>query len=118
MLTRSRTDMPVPGAARRQRVRYVPCPECNVHLTASDLQPDPALLRRIKRAEAASQREEEEEELDEGNRRSSKRRITLASEFDPEEDDAMEDQVGQASQMQIKQERAMSTFNHDGDDEE
>ncbi|EAW06495.1 SUMO ligase MMS21 [Aspergillus clavatus NRRL 1] len=131
MITQSSTTVAAqPGAGagagtRGRRVRAVKCPVCSVLLTVADLRADPVLLRRVRRAEAASQREAEDEEFDEdGNRRrrgkgGRKSGITVGSD-DEDEDADMEDggregsgtgtrSEEMASQaVQVKQERALS----------
>lgn len=99
MFAHSQTDMPVPGAGRRNRVRYIKCPVCSLQLTGDDLRSDAALQRKVRRAEEMTQREEEEEELEGEEEGERKRRITVGSTVGSDEDE-MEEQV-----VRIKQER-------------
>lgn len=112
MLAQSSLDRPVPNAGRRSRIRYVKCPVCSLELTKNDLQSDPALLRKVRRAEALSQREEEDEELNGGR---SKRRITLGSDtgLESESEDDVEDSGMRNEAARIKQEKAASVFGGD-----
>lgn len=112
------------GRENRKRVRAVKCPVCTVVLTMNDFRADVALLRRVRRAEAAMQREEVEEEFEVagGKRRRSKggrkSGITVASddedEDDSEEVDDDESKYGRAikrqlvNRVRIKSERAMT----------
>jgi mRNA (guanine-N7-)-methyltransferase len=95
-------------------------------LTAEDLRSDPVLLRRVRRAEAASQREAEDDELDaDGNPRKRPREgrksgITVASDDDSEEGGSMHQETADAA-VRIKQERlsqAQSALSDDMDDDE
>lgn len=137
MIRRSPMMVPAPnpgaghqthGRENRKRVRAVKCPVCTVVLTMDDFRADVALLRRVRRAEAAMQREEVEEELDVagGKRRRSKggrkSGITVASDDEDEDDseevddesDDDESRDGRAIKRQlvntvhIKSERAMT----------
>lgn len=98
-----------------RRIRAVKCPVCSEVLTNNDLRDDPALVRRVRRAETALRREREEEE--EGELGLSERRklrhsgITVGS--DDDSDDGGDDSNGRGDtmdvdQVRIKQERAMS----------
>ena len=90
--------VPAPAHAHRrgnkQRVRAIKCPVCTVALTLDDLRGDVALLRRVKRAEAASQRDVEDEltgvkrRRSQGGRRSG---ITVASDEDGQIEDDDDD---------------------------
>ncbi|KAE8149850.1 zinc-finger of the MIZ type in Nse subunit-domain-containing protein [Aspergillus avenaceus] len=122
MLAQSSSTVPAPGATGRgaRRVRSVMCPVCSVSLTASDLRPDPVLLRRVRRFEAVALREREDEELG-GPRKKRKSGIMLPSddghgtgEDAEEEDDDDDDSVrSQAQMVRVKQE--MSTAPVDDD---
>ncbi|KAF7590296.1 hypothetical protein BBP40_002989 [Aspergillus hancockii] len=114
MMAHSSTTVPAPqsaGAAGRsaRRVRSVKCPVCSVVLTTADLRPDPVLVRRVRRYEAALQREEEDEELDDVDGDSDSN--------EDEDEDGRQDHSGPRSQqdhVRIKQE--MSTAPVDDDD--
>ncbi|RHZ62144.1 SUMO ligase MMS21 [Aspergillus thermomutatus] len=130
MIAHSSTSVPgAPSGGRRSRIRSVKCPVCSVVLTAEDLRSDPVLLRRVRRAEAASQREAEDEELAaDGNRRRRPREgrksgITVASDDGDSEDQGdsrHQETAGDA--VRIKQERALlqaqSMLSDDMDDDE
>ncbi|GIK06943.1 hypothetical protein Aspvir_002596 [Aspergillus viridinutans] len=114
MIAHSSTTVPgPPSRGRRNRIRSVKCPVCSVVLTAEDLRSDPVLLRRVRRAEAASQREAEDDELDaDGNPRRRRRQgrksgITVASDDDSEEGGIRHQETADAA-VRIKQERALS----------
>jgi mRNA (guanine-N7-)-methyltransferase len=138
MIAHSSTTVPAPqsaGAAGRstRRVRSIKCPVCSVVLTLADLRPDPVLVRRVRRYEAALQREAEDEELSDGARRrrsgARKSGITLASDGvdgDSDSDEDEEDEMdvdsddrpaprSQQDHVRIKQE--MSTAPEDDDDD-
>ncbi|KAL4887014.1 zinc-finger of the MIZ type in Nse subunit-domain-containing protein [Aspergillus karnatakaensis] len=119
MINQSSLTVPVPGqsgsgagATRRNRVRAVKCPVCSEVLTTNDLREDPALLRRVKRAEAALRRvreEEEEEELGLSSaRRSRNGKVMLGSDNDLPEENIGERMDVDTDQVRIKQERARS----------
>ncbi|KAF7125787.1 hypothetical protein CNMCM5793_002080 [Aspergillus hiratsukae] len=116
MIAHSSTTVPGPPShGRRSRIRSVKCPVCSVVLTADDLRSDPVLLRRVRRAEAASQREAEDDEFDaDGNRRRRPREgrksgITVASDDEDSEvqGSSRRQQTAEAA-VRIKQERALS----------
>ncbi|GFF72194.1 E3 SUMO-protein ligase nse2 [Aspergillus udagawae] len=127
MIAHSSTTVPgPPSRGRRNRIRSVKCPVCSVVLTADDLRSDPVLLRRVRRAEAASQREAEDDELDaDGNPRKRPREgrksgITVASDDDSEAGSSMHQETADAA-VRIKQERlsqAQSALSDDMDDDE
>ncbi|GFF22515.1 E3 SUMO-protein ligase nse2 [Aspergillus udagawae] len=127
MIAHSSTTVPgPPSRGRRNRIRSVKCPVCSVVLTADDLRSDPVLLRRVRRAEAASQREAEDDELDaDGNPRKRPREgrksgITVASDDDSEAGGSMHQETADAA-VRIKQERlsqAQSALSDDTDDDE
>ncbi|GAQ03371.1 hypothetical protein ALT_0692 [Aspergillus lentulus] len=128
MIARSSTTVPGPPSRgrRNNRIRSVKCPVCSVVLTAEDLRSDPVLLRRVRRAEAASQREAEDDELDaDGNprrrpREGRKSGITVASDDDSEEGGGAHQEATDAA-IRIKQERlsqAQSALSDDTDDDE
>ncbi|GFG04430.1 E3 SUMO-protein ligase nse2 [Aspergillus udagawae] len=127
MIAHSSTTVPgLPSRGRRNRIRSVKCPVCSVVLTADDLRSDPVLLRRVRRAEAASQREAEDDELDaDGNPRKRPREgrksgITVASDDDSEAGSSMHQETADAA-VRIKQERlsqAQSALSDDMDDDE
>ncbi|KAL4873006.1 mRNA capping enzyme-domain-containing protein [Aspergillus spectabilis] len=121
MIGQSSTTVPAPasssgaGATRNRRIRAVKCPVCSEVLTTNDLREDPALLRRVRRAEAAIRRDREEEEeaelgLSSGRRRSRQGGIMLGSEDDPwTGGDGGVDRMGaDTDHVRIKQERARS----------
>jgi mRNA (guanine-N7-)-methyltransferase len=116
MIAHSSTTVPGPPShGRRSRIRSVKCPVCSIVLTADDLRSDPVLLRRVRRAEAASQREAEDDEFDaDGNRRRRPREgrksgITVASDDgDSEVQGATRRQQTVEAAVRIKQERALS----------
>ncbi|KAF7165413.1 hypothetical protein CNMCM5623_009578 [Aspergillus felis] len=126
MIAHSSTTVPgPPSRGRRNRIRSVKCPVCSVVLTAEDLRSDPVLLRRVRRAEAASQREAEDDELDaDGNprrrpREGRKSGITVASDDDSDEGGSRHQETADA--VRIKQERlsqAQSALSDDMDDDE
>ena len=64
-----------------QHEKEVACPVCSLRLTANDLRSDPALLRKVKRVEAAERRAEEEgsDEDDEEAPRGTQRRAELVN---------------------------------------
>ncbi len=76
MLRRTQTSLPLtdaqaaevaqaPNNAARSRkmaefrIKAIPCPVCSVMLAAADLKPDPVLLRKVKRIQAAEARKQE-----------------------------------------------------------
>ncbi|RLL96197.1 hypothetical protein CFD26_106543 [Aspergillus turcosus] len=130
MIAHSSTTVPGPPShGRRSRIRSVKCPVCSVVLTADDLRSDPVLLRRVRRAEAASQREAEDDEFDaDGNRRRRPREgrksgITVASDDeDSEVQGVTRRQETADAAVRIKQERALSqaqsALSDDMDDDE
>ncbi|KAJ5467224.1 Zinc fingerRING/FYVE/PHD-type [Penicillium sp. IBT 31633x] len=93
MINRSQTTIAPPAARRGQRrIHMVKCPVCSIPLTADDLRPDPVLLRRVRRAQELQEREDEDDHL-EGDGRKQKDRstgITLASDGESDDDDAMD----------------------------
>ncbi|KAE8374992.1 zinc-finger of the MIZ type in Nse subunit-domain-containing protein [Aspergillus bertholletiae] len=105
MITHSSTTVPAPQAAAEaagrsaRRVRSVKCPVCSVVLTAADLRPDPVLVRRLRRYEAALEREAEEDELSDGERRrrsgARKSGITLVDDDGAGDDNKMDVDVDQ-----------------------
>lgn len=117
MLAQSRLDKHVPGAGRRNRVRYIRCPVCSLELTGEDLRSDPVLLRKVKRAQEMSQRVEEEAEF-----HGERSRITLGSDDDSEEENEDESGQGQSvpvvNPVRIKRERAVSAFRGLEDDDD
>ncbi|KAH2222746.1 hypothetical protein KXV58_007229 [Aspergillus fumigatus] len=128
MIAHSPTTVPGPSSrgGRRNRIRSVKCPVCSVVLTAEDLRSDPVLLRRVRRAEAASQREAEDDELDAGGNprrrplEGRKSGITVASDDDSEEGGTTYQEPTDAV-IRIKQERlsqAQSALSDDVDDDE
>ncbi|GIJ89726.1 hypothetical protein Asppvi_008671 [Aspergillus pseudoviridinutans] len=127
MIAHSSTTVPgPPSRGRRNRIRSVKCPVCSVVLTAEDLRSDPVLLRRVRRAEAASQREAEDDELDaDGNprrrpREGRKSGITVASDDDSEDGGSTHQETADAA-VRIKLERlsqAQSALSDDMDDDE
>ncbi|KAJ6072939.1 hypothetical protein N7467_011024 [Penicillium canescens] len=107
MINRSTTTIPPPAARRGQRrIHVVKCPVCSTPLTADDLNPDPVLLRRVRRAQELEEREEDEDHLEDG--RKNKRRnteISLASDA-TNDDDAMDvDADADEPSQRIKAER-------------
>ncbi|EAW15991.1 SUMO ligase MMS21 [Aspergillus fischeri NRRL 181] len=127
MIAHSSTTVPgPPSRGRRNRIRCVKCPVCSIVLTAEDLRSDPVLLRRVRRAEAASQREAEDDELDaHGNprrrpREGRKSGITVASDDDSEEGGTTYQEPTDAA-IRIKQERlsqAQGALSDEVDDDE
>lgn len=103
MITQSRTTIAPPASRRGQgRVRVVKCPVCSKPLSADDLQPDPVLLRKVRRAQELEEREEEDEHLGDGRKtKESHTRVELDS--DDESDDAM-DIDGQLPSQRVKAE--------------
>lgn len=112
MIASSATTAPAPAGSRARRVRSVKCPVCSEVLTAADLRSDPVLLRRVRRAEAATRREAEEEELDvEGGRqrrRKSRGGIMLGSDDVVEEESSVRHRAA-PDPVRVKRERLMST---------
>ncbi|KAL4804523.1 zinc-finger of the MIZ type in Nse subunit-domain-containing protein [Aspergillus unguis] len=103
-----------PSASGRgsRRIRAVKCPVCSEVLTNNDLREDPVLLRRVRRAEAASKREREEEEeaelgLSSARKRNRKGEIMLGSDDDPAQHGSGPDSM-QVDNVRIKEERARS----------
>lgn len=90
MITQSRTTIAPPASRRGQgRVRVVKCPVCSKPLSEDDLQPDPVLLRKVRRAQELEEREEEDDHLGDGRKtKESQTRVELDS--DDESDDAMD----------------------------
>ena len=90
-----------------RRVRAVKCPVCTVVLTSNDFVLDVALLRRVKRAEAATQREVEDD-LDavtgSKRRRSRKSGITLASDGASSDDNNEEEGDDEGRRVRTKRE--------------
>ncbi|GAB1215230.1 hypothetical protein ATERTT37_004416 [Aspergillus terreus] len=112
MIASSATTAPAPAGSRARRVRSVKCPVCSEVLMAADLRSDPVLLRRVRRAEAATRREAEEEELDvEGGRqrrRKSRGGIMLGSDDVVEEESSVRHRAA-PDPVRVKRERLMST---------
>lgn len=112
MIASSATTAPAPAGSRARRVRSVKCPVCSEVLTAADLRSDPVLLRRVRRADAATRREAEEEELDvEGGRqrrRKSRGGIMLGSDDVVEEESSVRHRAA-PDPVRVKRERLMST---------
>lgn len=118
MIARS-APQPVPNASGRgsRRVRAVKCPVCSNLLCAEDLRPDPALARRVRRAEEQSLREEEEQ-LDSSR---DKKGITLdddAVEEDEVDVDAAESETEGESEPRVKPEPAESSGSGESEESE
>lgn len=109
MIARSTSQL-VPDASGRgsHRARAIKCPVCSNLLCANDLRPDPALARRVRRAEEQLAREAEEEQLDSSRPRT--KGITLDS--DAVEEDAMDVDAAESeseSAPRVKSEPAESS---------
>ncbi|KAE8319753.1 zinc-finger of the MIZ type in Nse subunit-domain-containing protein [Aspergillus transmontanensis] len=118
MIAHSSTTVPAPqpaGAAGRsaRRVRSVKCPVCSVVLTAADLRPDPVLVRRVRRHEAALRREAEEDELSDGARRrrsgARKSGITLVDDDGAEDANEMDVDSDETSDEDDRQNKEISS---------
>jgi len=70
--------------AAELRIKAVPCPVCNILLSAADFKPDPLLLRKVQRIQAAEARAREEAAAD----------SDLDSDSDGDDDDDDGDGVG------------------------
>ncbi|KAJ5776360.1 uncharacterized protein N7511_001371 [Penicillium nucicola] len=121
MITRSPTTIPPPAARRGQRrIHVIKCPVCSTPLTADDLNPDPVLLRRVRRAQELEEREEDEDHLGDG--RVNKRRNSEISVASDGSNDGMDVDTPEPSQR-IKAERfsqpaPMSVESESGEEEE
>ncbi|KAJ5316867.1 hypothetical protein PENANT_c016G09145 [Penicillium antarcticum] len=103
MIHRSPTTIPPPAARRGQRrIHVIKCPVCSTPLTADDLNPDPVLLRRVRRAQELEEQEEDEDHL--GNGRVNKRRNSEISVASDDSNDVMDVDAPEPSQR-IKAER-------------